>query len=96
VWYIYQQRSFYQAPSSHESKRQILANQQIGYNGVFNSNEIGYLPSLDKKKQEQRGRTRVIVALETDSPKLNVFCAMSQTKLCGQFFFYEKTATGTS
>ncbi|PNF20161.1 hypothetical protein B7P43_G00613 [Cryptotermes secundus] len=39
---------------------------------------------------------RAIVALERDSPKLNVFCAMSQTKLYGPFFFCEKTVTGTS
>ena len=39
---------------------------------------------------------RAIVALERDSPKVNVFCAMSQTKLYGPFFFCEKTVTGTS
>ena len=39
---------------------------------------------------------RAIVALERDSPKVNVFCAMSQTKLYWPFFFCEKTVTGTS
>ncbi|PNF14136.1 hypothetical protein B7P43_G18364, partial [Cryptotermes secundus] len=39
---------------------------------------------------------RAIVALERDSPKVNVFYAMSQTKLYGPFFFCEKTVTGTS
>jgi hypothetical protein len=36
-----------------------------------------------------------IVQLERDSPKVNVFCAMSQTKLYGPFFFSEKTVTGS-
>jgi hypothetical protein len=35
-----------------------------------------------------------IVQLERDSPKVNVFCAMSQTKLYGPFFFGERTVTG--
>jgi hypothetical protein len=39
---------------------------------------------------------RALVALERDSPKVNVFCAMSETKLYGPFFFCEKTVTGTS
>ncbi|PNF14823.1 hypothetical protein B7P43_G06338 [Cryptotermes secundus] len=39
---------------------------------------------------------RAIVALERDPPKLIVFCALSQTKLYGPFFFCEKTVTGTS
>ncbi|PNF36342.1 hypothetical protein B7P43_G00512 [Cryptotermes secundus] len=37
---------------------------------------------------------RAIVALERYSRKLNVFSAMSQTKLYGPFFFCEKTVTG--
>ena len=39
---------------------------------------------------------RAFVMLVRDSPKVNVFCAMSQTKVYGPFFFGEKTVTGTS
>jgi hypothetical protein len=35
------------------------------------------------------------VQLEQDSPKVNVFCAMSQTKLYGPHFFSEQTVTGS-
>ena len=31
---------------------------------------------------------------ERDSQKVNVFCALSQTKVCGPFFFAENTVTG--
>lgn len=31
---------------------------------------------------------------ERDSPKVNVFCALSQTKIYGPFFFDENTVTG--
>ncbi|KAJ4432470.1 hypothetical protein ANN_21089 [Periplaneta americana] len=33
---------------------------------------------------------------ESDSPKVNVFCALSQRKLYGPFFFIEATVTGHS
>ncbi|MEL7309801.1 MAG: transposase, partial [Pseudomonadota bacterium] len=38
----------------------------------------------------------VVVQHERDSPKLNVFCAMSVNKVYGPFFFAEKTVTGIS
>ncbi|PNF27743.1 hypothetical protein B7P43_G12779 [Cryptotermes secundus] len=31
-----------------------------------------------------------------DSPKVNVFCAISLTKVCGHFFFDENTVTGVT
>lgn len=34
------------------------------------------------------------VELQRDSPKVNVFCAISKTKLYGPFFFIEQTVTG--
>jgi hypothetical protein len=37
----------------------------------------------------------VSVQVERDSPKVNVFCAMSQTKLYGPFFFSEQIVTGS-
>lgn len=37
-----------------------------------------------------------VVALQRDSPKLNVFCAISKRKVYGPFFFGEKTVTGNS
>jgi hypothetical protein len=33
---------------------------------------------------------------ERDSPKANVFCAISQTKVYGPFFFDENTVTGVT
>jgi hypothetical protein len=33
---------------------------------------------------------------ERDSPKVNVFCALSQTKFYGPFFFAENTVTGVT
>jgi hypothetical protein len=33
---------------------------------------------------------------ERDSPKLNVFCAISHRKICGPFFFTEATVTGAT
>jgi hypothetical protein len=33
---------------------------------------------------------------ELDSPKVNVFCAISRTKVYGPFFFMEKTVSGHS
>ncbi|GBO14512.1 hypothetical protein AVEN_242563-1 [Araneus ventricosus] len=33
---------------------------------------------------------------ERDSPKVNVFCAMSVSKIYGPFFFAEKTVTGST
>jgi len=33
---------------------------------------------------------------ERDSPKVNVFCALSQTKVYGPFFFAENTVTGVT
>jgi hypothetical protein len=33
---------------------------------------------------------------ERDSPKVNVFCAISQTKVCGPFFLDENTVTGVT
>ena len=33
---------------------------------------------------------------ERDSPKLNIFCAISKNKVYGPFFFHENTVTGTS
>lgn len=35
-----------------------------------------------------------VIEHERDSPKLNVFCAISVTKVYGPFFFMEKTVTG--
>ncbi|KAJ4440693.1 hypothetical protein ANN_08841 [Periplaneta americana] len=37
-----------------------------------------------------------IIEHERDSPKVNVFCALSQRKLYGPFFFIEATVTGHS
>ncbi|KAJ4441070.1 hypothetical protein ANN_10920 [Periplaneta americana] len=37
-----------------------------------------------------------IIEHERDSPKVNVFCALSQRKLYGPFFFIEATVTGYS
>lgn len=37
-----------------------------------------------------------MVQLQRDSPKLNVFCAISRRKVYGPFFFGEATVTGTS
>ncbi|KAJ4445323.1 hypothetical protein ANN_07128 [Periplaneta americana] len=37
-----------------------------------------------------------IIEHERDSPKVNVFCALSQRKLYGPFFFIEATMTGHS
>lgn len=39
---------------------------------------------------------REIVEHERDSPKLNVYCAVSKQKIYGPFFFQESTVTGTS
>ncbi|GBM58749.1 hypothetical protein AVEN_183577-1 [Araneus ventricosus] len=36
----------------------------------------------------------VIVKQERDSPKVNVFCAISKRKLYGPFFFIEQAVTG--
>lgn len=36
----------------------------------------------------------IVVQHERDSPKLNVFCAISSDKVYGPFFFAEKTVTG--
>lgn len=37
-----------------------------------------------------------MVQLQRDSPKINVFCALSRRKVYGPFFFGEATVTGTS
>lgn len=39
---------------------------------------------------------REIVQHERDSPKVNVYCAVSKQKVYGPFFFQEKTVRGTS
>lgn len=38
----------------------------------------------------------MMVQVQRDSPKLNVFCAISRQKVYGPFFFGEATVTGTS
>ncbi|CAH2000060.1 unnamed protein product [Acanthoscelides obtectus] len=38
----------------------------------------------------------MIVQHERDSPKLNVFCAISKNKVYGPFFFHENTVNGSS
>ena len=38
---------------------------------------------------------RAMVTIERDSPKVNVFCAMSNKKVYGPFFFSEKTVNGS-
>ncbi|KAJ4432429.1 hypothetical protein ANN_21048 [Periplaneta americana] len=46
--------------------------------------------------ESQNGDVVIIIEHERDSPKVNVFCALSERKLYGHFFFIEATVTGHS
>ncbi|GBN87611.1 hypothetical protein AVEN_135866-1 [Araneus ventricosus] len=75
--------------------------------GTFNYLEAGTLIFSDETTFHLSGKVNrhnvrvwgaefphVTVELERDSPKVNVFCAISKTKLYGPFFFIEEAVTG--
>ncbi|KAJ4434116.1 hypothetical protein ANN_16436, partial [Periplaneta americana] len=71
---------------------------EVGYDG---RDWINLAQDMDRLRAYVRAAMNLrkphrIIEHERDSPKVNVFCALSQRKLYGPFFFIEATVTGHS
>ncbi|KAJ4452061.1 hypothetical protein ANN_03577 [Periplaneta americana] len=92
LWFVYMLRQ-----QTHNTRR-VRTSVVFRFVKVIFSDEITFHINEKVNKHNVRiwesENPHFILEVERDSPKLNVFCAVSKLKVYGPFFFQENTVTG--